>query len=42
LRVFLLDIPDLPADLCSDGDTDEFAVVVRTWGEPAEFPRHAP
>jgi seryl-tRNA synthetase len=32
LRAFLLDIPNLPADRCPDGDSEDFAVEVRRWG----------
>jgi nucleotide-binding universal stress UspA family protein len=35
LRAFLLDIPNLPENLCPDGDSDKFAVPVRTWSTPA-------
>jgi seryl-tRNA synthetase len=35
LQAFLLDIPNLPENLCPDGDSDKFAVPVRTWGTPA-------
>ena len=34
LREFLLGIPNLPEDRCPDGDSEDFAVEVRTWGTP--------
>ncbi len=37
LRAFLLGVPNLPEDRCPDGDSDEFAVEVRTWGTPPAF-----
>ncbi|MET0132304.1 MAG: serine--tRNA ligase [Kibdelosporangium sp.] len=37
LRAFLLDVPNLPADLCPDGDSGEFAAQVRSWGTPPAF-----
>ncbi|SES49333.1 serine--tRNA ligase [Actinokineospora terrae] len=37
LRRFLLEVPNLPEDRCPDGDSDEFAVEVRTWGTPPAF-----
>ncbi|MGH3782532.1 MAG: serine--tRNA ligase, partial [Pseudonocardiaceae bacterium] len=33
LQEFLLDIPNLPDDRLPDGDSDECAVEVRTWGD---------
>ncbi|MBM7771203.1 seryl-tRNA synthetase [Actinokineospora baliensis] len=37
LHGFLLDVPNLPEDRCPDGNSDEFAVEVRTWGTPQAF-----
>src|SRR6478609_896698 len=37
LQDFLLGIPNLPDDRLPDGDSDEFAVEVRTWGDTAAF-----
>lgn len=37
MREFLLDVPNLPEDRCPDGNSDEFAVEVRTWGTPPAF-----
>ncbi|MGQ0837335.1 serine--tRNA ligase [Actinokineospora sp.] len=37
LRDFLLGVPNIPEDRCPDGDSDEFAVEVRTWGTPSVF-----
>lgn len=37
LTDLLLGIPNLPADESPDGDTDEAAELVRTWGDPPEF-----
>lgn len=34
LQEFLLGIPNLPSDELPDGDSDEFAEEVRTWGNP--------
>ncbi|KAA2253334.1 serine--tRNA ligase [Solihabitans fulvus] len=34
LHEFLLSIPNLPEDRLPDGNSDEFAVEVRTWGTP--------
>lgn len=34
LQDFLLGIPNLPSDELPDGDSDEFAVEVRAWGNP--------
>jgi seryl-tRNA synthetase len=37
LQAFLLDIPNLPADRCPDGDSEDFAVEVRRWGAQPVF-----
>jgi seryl-tRNA synthetase len=37
LEEFLLDVPNLPSDDLPDGNTDEDAELVRTWGEPPTF-----
>lgn len=37
LHDFLLGIPNLPSDELPDGDSDEFAEEVRTWGNPPAF-----
>lgn len=37
LHEFLLGIPNLPDDRLPDGNSDEFAVEVRTWGNPLAF-----
>lgn len=37
LRDFLLGIPNLPDDALPDGNSDEFAVEVRTWGSAPSF-----
>ncbi|MDQ3762330.1 MAG: serine--tRNA ligase [Actinomycetota bacterium] len=37
LQEFLLGIPNLPDDRLPDGDSDEFAIEVRTWGNRPTF-----
>lgn len=37
LQEFLLGIPNLPDDRLPDGNSDEFAVEVRKWGNPPAF-----
>jgi seryl-tRNA synthetase len=37
LQEFLLGVPNLPDDRLPDGNSDEFAVEVRTWGDPPAF-----
>lgn len=37
LQVFLLGIPNLPADRCPDGDSEDFAIEIRTRGNPPTF-----
>lgn len=37
LEEFLLGVPNLPSDDLPDGNTDEDAELVRTWGEPPTF-----
>lgn len=37
LHEFLLGIPNLPDDRLPEGNSDEFAVEVRTWGNPPAF-----
>jgi seryl-tRNA synthetase len=37
LDEFLLGVPNLPSDDLPDGNTDEDAELVRTWGEPATY-----
>ncbi len=37
LQEFLLGVPNLPDDRLPDGNSDEFAVEVRTWGDPLAF-----
>ncbi|MQA28062.1 MAG: serine--tRNA ligase [Micromonosporaceae bacterium] len=37
LRAFLLQVPNLPEDRCPGGDTDDFAVELRTEGTPPVF-----
>jgi seryl-tRNA synthetase len=37
LEEFLLGVPNLPSDDLPDGNTDEDAEVVRTWGEPPTY-----
>ncbi|MGA9312318.1 MAG: serine--tRNA ligase [Pseudonocardiaceae bacterium] len=37
LQDFLLGIPNLPDDRLPDGNSDEFAVEVRTWGDTTAF-----
>ncbi|HYQ61764.1 serine--tRNA ligase [Actinophytocola sp.] len=37
LEELLLDVPNLPSDDLPDGNTDEDAELVRTWGEPPTF-----
>lgn len=37
LQAVLLAIPNLPADRCPDGDSEDFAVEVRRWGMPPVF-----
>jgi seryl-tRNA synthetase len=37
LQAFLLSIPNLPADRCPDGDSEDFAVEIRTSGTPPTF-----
>ena len=37
LEEFLLGVPNLPSDDLPDGNTDEDAELVRTWGEPPAF-----
>jgi seryl-tRNA synthetase len=37
LQEFLLGVPNLPDDRLPDGNSEEFAVEVRTWGDPPAF-----
>ena len=37
LRAFLLGIPNLPADHCPDGDSEDFAIEIRRRGTPPTF-----
>jgi seryl-tRNA synthetase len=37
LRELMLGVPNLPEDRCPDGDSEDFAVEVRTWGTPPAF-----
>ncbi|MGH3754131.1 MAG: serine--tRNA ligase [Pseudonocardiaceae bacterium] len=37
LQEFLLEVPNLPDDRLPDGNSDEFAVEVRTWGDLPAF-----
>jgi len=37
---FLLDIPNIPLDSVPEGTDASMNVVVRTWGEPIQFPFH--
>jgi seryl-tRNA synthetase len=37
LQALLLEIPNLPEDRCPDGDSEDFAVEIRRWGDPPVF-----
>jgi len=37
LRALLLEIPNLPEDRCPDGDSEDFAVEIRRWGDLPVF-----
>jgi seryl-tRNA synthetase len=37
LRALLLGIPNLPEDRCPDGDSEDFAVEIRRWGDLPVF-----
>ncbi|HEY7362361.1 MAG TPA: hypothetical protein VH642_16205, partial [Streptosporangiaceae bacterium] len=37
LQALLLEIPNLPEDRCPDGDSEDFAVEIRRWGDLPVF-----